>query len=100
MILDTSGSMLERLGRQRKIDVARKVLTDLVTRRLPAGAPVAFRVFGDARAGGAGGDPCATLLAVPLSPLDPSALADRIASLDVVQATDTPDRRCPARGPG
>ena len=90
IILDTSGSMLERLGRQRKIDVARKVLTDLVTRRLPAGAPVAFRIFGDARAGGAGGDPCATSLAVPLSPLDPGALADRIASLDVVQQTDTP----------
>ena len=49
IILDTSGSMLERLGRQRKIDVARKVLTDLVTRRLPAGAPVAFRVFGARR---------------------------------------------------
>ena len=92
IILDTSGSMLERLGRQRKIDVARKVLTDLVTRRLPAGAPVALRVFGDAGtgAGGAGGDPCATSLAVPLSPLDPGVMADRIASLEVVQATDTP----------
>jgi Mg-chelatase subunit ChlD len=90
IILDTSGSMLERLGRQRKIDVARKVLTDLVTRRLPAGAPVAFRIFGEGGAAGAGGDPCATSLAVPLSPLDPAALADRIASLDVVQETDTP----------
>lgn len=27
---------------------------------------------------------------MPLSPLDPDALADRIASLDVVQETDTP----------
>ena len=87
IILDTSGSMLERLGPKRKIDVARKVLIDLVTRRLPAGAPVAFRVFG---AGGAGGDPCGTTLAVPLSPLDPDALASRIASIDVVQETDTP----------
>ncbi len=84
IILDTSGSMLERLGPTRKIDVARKVLTDLVTKRLPAGAPVVLRVFG------AGSDTCGTSLAVPLSPLDPDALSAKIASLDVVQATDTP----------
>ncbi len=84
IILDTSGSMLERLGPRRKIDVARKVLTDLVTKRLPAGAPVALRIFG------AGADTCGTSLAVPLSPLDPGSLSAGIASLDVVQATDTP----------
>ena len=84
IILDTSGSMLERLGSRRKIDVARKVLTDLVTQRLPAGAPVALRVFGS------GADTCGTSLAVPLSPLAPDSLSARIASLDVVQATDTP----------
>ena len=58
IILDTSGSMLERIGSKRRIDIARAVLQELVTRRLPAGAPVALRVFGnDGSGGGGGGDP-------------------------------------------
>jgi Mg-chelatase subunit ChlD len=93
IILDTSGSMLERIGSKRKIDIARAVLTELVTRRLPPGAPVALRVFGDGGGGGGAGvgsDPCATSLAVPLSPLDPEALSARIDRLEVLQETDTP----------
>lgn len=84
IILDTSGSMLKRLGRQRRIDVARDVLTELVRSRLPAGSPVALRVFGD-RA-----QPCATNLAVPLGPLEPAQVVRLVNDLRVDQETDTP----------
>jgi hypothetical protein len=47
IIYDTSGSMLAPMpDGQRRVDVARAVLVDLVTNRIPAGVPVALRVFG------------------------------------------------------
>ena len=84
IILDTSGSMLTPLGKARRIDVARSVLTELTTRDLPVGAPVAIRVFGDPA------DPCGTTLAVPLGPLDPASVTDRIDGIQVFQENDTP----------
>jgi hypothetical protein len=84
IILDTSGSMLERTGRRRRIDVARAALGDLVTERLPAGTPVALRVFGDRD------DPCGTHLAVPLGPLDPRAMVDLVDDLAIDRRTSTP----------
>ena len=69
LILDTSGSMLERIRGERRIDIAKRVLTDLVTRDLPPGIPVALRVFADKAKS------CDTELAVPLGPLDPAAMA-------------------------
>ncbi len=84
IILDTSGSMLKRLGKDRRIDVARSVLTELVTRDLPPGAPVAIRVFGDPA------HPCGTDLAVPFGPLDPQSVTDLIDGIEVFQQNDTP----------
>ena len=45
LLLDTSGSMLERLGNSTRIAVAKDVLTRLVNRTLPEGLPVALRTF-------------------------------------------------------
>ncbi len=84
IILDTSGSMLTPLGKERRIDVARSVLTELTTRDLPVGAPVAIRVFGDPA------HPCGTTLAVPFGPLDPASVTDRIDGIQVYQQNDTP----------
>jgi len=84
IILDTSGSMLKPLGRARRIDVARSVLTELVNRDLPPGSPVAVRVFGDPA------HPCATSLAVPYGPLDPDSVSAAIGAIDVDQENDTP----------
>jgi hypothetical protein len=84
IILDTSGSMLDKVGKRRRIDIATDVLTDLVERRLPAGVPFALRVFGD-RA-----DVCGTRLAVPLAPLDAGAVTRLVRGIDVVRAADTP----------
>jgi hypothetical protein len=84
IILDTSGSMLDKVGKKRRIDIAKAVLTDLVERRLPAGVPFALRVFGDAR------DVCGTRVAVPLAPLDADAVTRLVKRIGVVRAADTP----------
>jgi hypothetical protein len=84
IILDTSGSMLRRSGGRRRIDIAKAVLRDLVEQRIPRGTPVAVRVLGSGR------NPCGTELAVPLGPLDPATVVDRIDAITVHQATDTP----------
>ncbi len=84
LVLDTSGSMLDRFGGRRRIDVAKSVLDKLVTQDLPAGAPVALRVFRQkARS-------CETQLAVPLGPLDPDAMTATIDRLTVQRSVNTP----------
>ena len=93
IVLDTSGSMLERIGRQRRIDVARDALRELVTERLPSGTPVALRIFGD------GDDPCGSSLAVPLGPLDPAAVAAFVDGLEIDRDTATPIAASLARVP-
>lgn len=84
IILDTSGSMLKELKGRPRIELAKAVLKDLVTNRLPSGAPVAVRVLGDAA------DVCGTRLVVPLGPLDPAAVIQRVNGIRVVQEADTP----------
>jgi len=84
IILDTSGSMLKELRGERRIDLAKTVLADLVMNRLPAGAPVAVRVLGEAE------DVCGTRLIVPLGPLDADAVVRAVNGIDVVQEADTP----------
>jgi len=83
IILDTSGSMLDRFGGRSRIDSAKQVLTDLVTDQLPAGAPVALRVLGS-RA-----DVCGTRVAVPFGPLDADAVTRLVDKLEVDRAADT-----------
>ena len=84
LILDTSGSMLDRFGGETRITIAKKVLADLVTNQLPAGAPIALRVLGDQA------DPCSTRLAVPFGPLDAESMTALVNKLKVVRAADTP----------
>jgi hypothetical protein len=76
VILDASGSMLQRIGKERRIDIARQTLTKLVTSTIPAGTPFAFRVFGRME------DSCQSDLDVPLGPLNPQAVSARFASLE------------------
>jgi hypothetical protein len=84
LVLDTSGSMLEPLGRSTRIAVAKRSLSRLIEETLPDGLPVALRIFK------AGRQSCATQLAVPLGPLDPAALAGRIDGLRINKGTRTP----------
>jgi hypothetical protein len=85
IILDTSGSMLAAMpDGQRRIDVARNVLTDLVTTKLPPGVPVTLRTFGYQP------DSCDTQQIVPVQPLDPASMAATIQSLEPVNLVKTP----------
>lgn len=65
VILDASGSMLKKLGKKRRIEIAKDTLTELTQTMLPEGTPFAMRVFGDTKP-----DSCETNLRVPLAPLD------------------------------
>ncbi|MFN8593712.1 MAG: VWA domain-containing protein, partial [Thermomicrobiales bacterium] len=84
LILDTSGSMLQDLEGQRRIDIARELLGKLVTEMIPPGAPLALRVFGDTP------DSCDTNLLAPLQPLDPGAMSGLIAGLQAIDGVKTP----------
>ena len=80
VILDASGSMLERVGGARKLDLARATLLELA-RELPAGVELALRVYGHrtrSRESGASED---TELVVPLKEVDVPALETRLAAL-------------------
>ena len=84
IILDASGSMLQRIGKQRRIDIARQTLTRLTTEHIPAGTPFAMRVFGREV------DSCQTDLDIPLAPLDPATVGARIAKLEAKNNARTP----------
>ena len=84
IILDASGSMLQKLGGERRIDIAKKTLTKLTATTIPAGTPFAFRVFGREV------DSCQTDLDVPVGPLNPAAVAQRIAALVAKNGAKTP----------
>jgi len=83
VILDASGSMLQKLGTQRRIDVAKQTLTELVS-TLPAGTLFALRVFGREVSS------CQTALDIPLGALDLEAARARIAHLNAKNDARTP----------
>jgi hypothetical protein len=85
IILDASGSMLQRIGDERRIEVARRTLNDLVAETIPAGTGFVLRVFGHREA-----DSCRTDLEIPLSPLDPAAATATISAIDAMNLARTP----------
>ncbi|MBX3030149.1 MAG: VWA domain-containing protein [Chloroflexi bacterium] len=91
LVLDTSGSMLEDFEGDRRIDVAKRVLRQLVTEDLAPGTPVALRVFRRAARS------CDTQLAVPLGPLDPGSMAETIGGLRLLRNASTPLAKSIAR---
>lgn len=85
LILDASGSMLQRLNGERRIEIARKVLTDLVTKTLSPTQFMALRVFGDDHP-----DSCETRLASPLAPLEPKSMIKLIHKITPKNLARTP----------
>ncbi|KFL37725.1 vWA domain-containing protein [Arenimonas donghaensis] len=85
LILDASGSMLQRLGNERRIDIARKALASLVQDQLADGTRVALRVFGHRKP-----DACDTELLSPLAPLDRAALAAAVRGIEAKNLAKTP----------
>lgn len=84
IVLDASGSMLQRIGPERRIDIAKRTLTRLTSAGIPAGTPFVLRVFGREV------DSCQTDLEIPLAPLDPKAVGARIARLEAKNNARTP----------
>ncbi|MDY6948385.1 MAG: VWA domain-containing protein [Pseudomonadota bacterium] len=84
IILDASGSMLQKIGGQRRIDIAKQTLTRLTASGIPAGTPFAFRVFGREV------DSCQTDLDIALSPLDAATVSTRINALEAKNNARTP----------
>lgn len=84
VILDASGSMLQRIGSQRRIDIAKQTLTQLTANSIPKNTPFALRVFGIEE------DSCQTDLQIPLSALDPSVVGAKIAGLQAKNNARTP----------
>ena len=85
LILDASGSMLQRIDGKRRINIAKEVLVEAVTKHIPAATPVALRVFGHKEP-----DACRTDLEIPLGPLDPSAAAGTINGIQAMNLARTP----------
>lgn len=84
IILDASGSMLQKIGGQRRIDIAKQTLSKLTSSGIPAGTPFALRVFGREV------DSCQTDLDIPLSPLNAATVAGKINSLEAKNNARTP----------
>lgn len=85
VILDASGSMLQRVGSERRIAIARQTLTALVSDTIPAGTGFALRVFGHREA-----DSCRTDLEIPLGPLDPATASSVIDTVNAMNLAKTP----------
>ena len=84
IIFDASGSMLQKIGGKRRIEIARETLTRMTSQIIPAGTPFAMRVFGREV------NSCQTDLFIPVSPLSAGTVAGQIAKLDAKNGARTP----------
>jgi Mg-chelatase subunit ChlD len=85
LILDASGSMLKRLEGRRRIEIAKELLSKAAGEHIPAGTPVALRVFGHKEA-----NSCRTDLVVPMAPLDPEVMKATLAGINARNLAKTP----------
>ena len=85
LILDASGSMLQRIDGVPRIQIARDALIELTQNVLSAGTPFALRVFGHREA-----DSCRTDLEIALTPLKPAEAVARIRSIEAKNLAKTP----------
>ena len=86
IVLDASGSMLQRLpdGR-RRIVAAKASIRELVTNELPSGTPAALRVFGHLEP-----DSCDTRLVQPLAPISEGDFVEKLEGIQAKNLAKTP----------
>jgi hypothetical protein len=84
VVLDASGSMLQRLDGKRRIDLAKAAITEFVN-ALPDGVGFALRVFGHREA-----DACRSDLEIPAGPLDRGRAVSRVAAIEAMNLARTP----------
>lgn len=85
VVLDASGSMLQRLKGQRRIDIAKAAITELVNKTLPDNVSFTLRVFGHKEA-----DACRSDLEIPAGPLDRAKASAVVASVTAMNLARTP----------
>jgi hypothetical protein len=85
VVFDASGSMLQRIGGERRIDIAKQAVGTLVREVLPASVGFSLRVFGHKEA-----DSCRTDLEIAAAPLDRAAAAAKVASIQAMNLAKTP----------
>ena len=85
VVFDASGSMLQRIGGERRIDLAKQAVGKLVREVLPPTVGFSLRVFGHKEA-----DSCRTDLEIPAAPLDRAAAAAKVASIEAMNLAKTP----------
>jgi Mg-chelatase subunit ChlD len=85
IILDASGSMYKKIADRTRIDIAKTVLTDLLQTTIPAGTPLALRIYGHREARS-----CRTDLELPLKPLVKADALKIINSVDPQDRSRTP----------
>jgi hypothetical protein len=84
VILDASGSMLEQLGSERRIDIAKRTLRNLTNQVIPEGTTFALRVFGIEPSS------CQSELEIAPRALDRAAVAGKIDALTAKSKAKTP----------
>jgi Mg-chelatase subunit ChlD len=85
VVLDASGSMLQRLDGERRITLAKAAVTELVSNILPASVDFTLRVFGHKEA-----DSCRTDLEIPIGALNRTTAIAKIAVVDAMNLAKTP----------
>jgi hypothetical protein len=85
VVFDASGSMLQRINGERRIDLAKQAVGTLVRDVLPASVGFSLRVFGHKEA-----DSCRTDLEIPAGPLNRTAAAAKVASIQAMNLAKTP----------
>ncbi|WMS41955.1 hypothetical protein RDV64_18070 [Acuticoccus sp. MNP-M23] len=84
VILDASGSMLQRLDGRRRIEVAREALTGLALHGLPSGSPFALTAFGFRP------EACELRTVAAFGPLDPGRVVAGVADIEAINRARTP----------
>lgn len=85
IVLDASGSMLQRLDGQRRIDLAKAAVSELIDDVLPDSVAIALRVFGHKEV-----DSCRSDLEIPVGPLNRPAASGKVASIEAMNLARTP----------
>lgn len=84
LILDASGSMLQRIDGEQRIDIARQTLQKLVQQTIPHGTPFALRVFGQTV------NACETQLVQALTPISDTVVGNVLAKVQARDGAKTP----------
>ena len=85
IVLDASGSMLQRMDGERRIAIARDVVAELVTETLDGRSRFALRAFGHRNP-----DECFTDRLLPLAPLNRDAVIAAIGGIEAKNLARTP----------